>query len=83
MPNLDDLRALEAQSTPPPSRGLLRRARAAWPFDWLDLIALMGLLLVGGSVALVWLPLAGVVVGSALLLYAILAALPPRPGGQA
>jgi hypothetical protein len=57
---------------------MLSRARASWPFDWTDLIAALGLLLVGASLAMVWLPLAGVVVGSLLLVYAVLAALPPR-----
>lgn len=81
MPNLDDLRALEAQAPPPSQRGMLRRVRASWPFDWLDAIALIGLLLLGGSIALVWPPLAGAVVGVVLIVYAFLAALPPR-GGQ-
>lgn len=81
MPNLADLKALEAQPAPLQPRGLLRRVRLSWPFDWLDLIALVGLLLVGGSLALVWLPLAGIVVGVLLILYAFMAALPPR-GGQ-
>lgn len=81
MPNLADLKALETQEQAP-RRGMLRRARASWPFDVLDLIALAGLVLVGYSIALVWVPLAGVVVGVLLMLYAFLAALPPR-GGQA
>lgn len=63
---------------PTPRRGLMRRVRASWPFDWLDALALGGLSLVGGCLALVWLPLAGVVVGIVLIVYAFLAALPPR-----
>ena len=59
---------------------MLRRVRASWPFDWLDLVGLFGLLLVGGSIAIIWLPLAGIVVGTVLMLWAFLAALPPRPG---
>lgn len=56
----------------------MRRARASWPFDVLDLVALLGLLMVGGSLALVWLPLAGIVVGGLLMGWSFLAALPPR-----
>jgi hypothetical protein len=61
-----------------PTRGYMRRVRASWPFDWLDLIALLGLLLVGASLYLVWPPLAGVVVGVMLIVYAFYAAIPTR-----
>jgi hypothetical protein len=40
------------------------------------------LLLVGASLALVWVPLAGVVVGAILAGYAFLAAVPPRTPGD-
>jgi hypothetical protein len=56
----------------------MQRFRASWPFDFLDFIALVGLLLLGGALALVWVPLAGIVVGSLLIVYAFVAALPPR-----
>lgn len=59
---------------------MMQRFRASWPFDFLDAIALLGLLLIGGSLAIIWLPLAGVVMGSLLLVYAFVAALPPRTG---
>lgn len=57
---------------------MLRRVRAAWPFDTLDLLALVGLVMLGLSLALVWVPLAGVVVGSLVIVYAVMAAMPPR-----
>ena len=78
--NMADLQSLERQAQPPrPSA--LRRVRASWPFDVLDLVALLGLLLVGASLALIWLPLAGIVVGALLIVYAFMAALPPRQPG--
>jgi hypothetical protein len=82
MPNMDDMRSLdqEAQQQRPRGGGALRRVRASWPFDWMDLVALSGLLLIGGSLALIWLPLAGLVVGALLIVYAFMAALPPRAG---
>ena len=64
---------------------MLRRARAAWPLDGLDLAFIAGVLLVGASLAMVWVPLAGVVVGAILAGWAILAALPASrqtPGGE-
>jgi hypothetical protein len=67
-----------AAAAQPAHRGLTRRFRAGWPFDLLDLIAVLGLVLLGASLALVWLPLAGVVVGVLLIVYALVAALPAR-----
>lgn len=64
-----------------PTRGITRRFRAAWPFDLLDLLALAGLLLLGGGLAIVWPPLALCIVGALVMVYAVVAALPPR-GGQ-
>jgi hypothetical protein len=56
----------------------MRRFRESWPFDLLDVVALLGLLILGYSLALIWVPLAGIVVGSLLIVYAFVAALPPR-----
>lgn len=60
---------------------MLRRVRASSPFDALDIVALIGLLILGASLVMVWLPLAGVVVGSIIMVYAFMAALPPRTPG--
>jgi hypothetical protein len=48
------------------------------PFDVVDVLALTGIAILGWALALIWLPLAGVVVGSAILIYAFMAALPPK-----
>jgi hypothetical protein len=61
-----------------PTRGYMRRVRASWPLDLLDVIALVGLLLVGFGLYVVWEPLAAVVVGVLLIVYAFYAAIPPR-----
>jgi hypothetical protein len=56
----------------------MRRIRAAWPLDILDALALVGLVLLAYGCSLVTPPLAWIVTGSLLLIYAFVAALPPR-----
>ncbi len=63
-------------------KGVLRRARAAWPFDVADILALIGLLLLAFGCFLVHPALAFIVTGVLVMGYAILASLPARPGGQ-
>ena len=60
----------------------MRRIRAAWPFDILDALALVGLVLLAYGCSLVTPPLPWIVTGSLLLIYAFVAALPARPGGE-
>lgn len=57
---------------------MLSRARAAWPFDVMDLLFIAGALLVGGGLWLIWVPLALVVVGIILMVWAFISALPAR-----
>jgi hypothetical protein len=57
---------------------MLTRARLAWPFDLMDLAFLAGVLLLGIGLWLVWEPLALVVTGIVLMVWAFVAALPPR-----
>lgn len=57
---------------------MLRRARAAWPFDALDLLFFAGLGIVTLALASRDIVIAGVVLGAVLMAYAFLAALPPR-----
>ena len=57
---------------------MLRRVRAAWPFDWTDAVALVGLLLLASGCWIVSPALSLAVTGALLLGYALMAALPPR-----
>jgi hypothetical protein len=49
--------------------------------DLLDIAAIAGTLLLAVGLALIWLPLAPVVIGALLLAYAVLAARRPTPEG--
>lgn len=60
---------------------MLRRVRAAWPFDTLDLMFFGGLGILTLSIAVRDLVLAGIVLGVVLMAYAFIAALPPRSAG--
>jgi hypothetical protein len=55
----------------------MRRIRAAWPLDILDVLALVGLVLLAYGCSLTP-PLPWIVTGGLLLIYAFVAALPPR-----
>lgn len=57
---------------------MLTRARASWPFDLMDLAFLAGILLLGGGLWLIWVPLALIVTGIVVMAWAFIAALPPR-----
>jgi hypothetical protein len=71
-------RRLEPVERSVTQRGITRRFRAAWPLDTIDILVFVGWLLLGGSIALVWVPLAGVVMGALLLVFAFVAGLPTR-----
>ena len=53
---------------------MLQRALAAWPFDLLDALALLGLLLLAFGCSLIHPALPWIVSGSLLIAYATLAA---------
>ena len=53
---------------------MLRRALAAWPFDLLDALALLGLLLLAFGCSLISPALPWIVSGSLIISYATLAA---------
>lgn len=61
---------------------MLRRVRSSWPFDILDVLFFVGLLIVTGFLAQRDVVLAGVVFGGTLMAYAFIAALPPRTKGD-
>jgi hypothetical protein len=61
---------------------MLRRVRAAWPFDILDALALVGLVLLAYGCSLVNPALPWIVTGVLIMAYALIAALPARPGGE-
>lgn len=57
---------------------MLRRVRASWPFDILDLLSLAGLLLLAYGCSLLHPALPWIVTGVLVMVYAFLAALPAR-----
>lgn len=61
---------------------MMRRVRAAWPFDILDALALVGLVLIAYGCSLLSAALPWIVTGVLIMVYAIVAALPARPGGE-
>lgn len=59
---------------------MLRKFRAAWPFDAHDLLALVGLILLSTGCWLVSPALALIVAGALVIAFAFVSALPPRTG---